>query len=98
MRSRYRTYFWPVVLIVIGLFAVLVDVNVIPTDRLYRLADLWPLILIVIGLEVLAGAALRGAGAALAAALALLLAAGGAVAYVWIGPAMPGGLHSVDVS
>ncbi|MDQ6720939.1 MAG: DUF5668 domain-containing protein [Candidatus Dormibacteraeota bacterium] len=98
MRSRYRTYFWPVVLIVIGLFAVLVDVNVIPADRLYRLADLWPLILIVIGLELLARRGLQGVAATVAAALILLVAAGGAVAYVSIGPAIPGGLHSVDVS
>jgi hypothetical protein len=50
MRRHYRSFFWPVVLIVIGAIALLVDLNVISADRLYRLADLWPLILVVIGL------------------------------------------------
>lgn len=98
MPQRYRSYLWPTLLIVVGVFALLVDVNVIPVDRLYRLMDLWPLILIVIGLELLARRALQGTAATVAAALILLLAAGGAIAYVAIGPAIPGGTQTLNES
>jgi hypothetical protein len=95
---RYRSFFWPAVLIVIGVFALLVDLNVISADRLYRLEDLWPVILIVIGLELFARRALQGVAVDVAAALILLIAAGGAVAYVSAGPAIPGGTHIFDTS
>jgi uncharacterized membrane protein YhaH (DUF805 family) len=98
MGRRYRSLFWPVILIVVGIFALLVDVNVISADRLYRLADLWSVILIVIGLELLARRALQGVAADVAAALILLIAAGGAVAYVAVGPPIAGGSHSFDTS
>jgi hypothetical protein len=97
-RRHYRSFFWPVVLILIGVFAILVDLNVISSDRLYRLEDLWPLILIVIGLELLARRSLRGAAVDVAAALILLVAAGGSVAYVAVGPAIPSGTQSFDTS
>jgi hypothetical protein len=95
---RYRSFFWPAVLILIGVFALLVELNVISADRLYRLEDLWPLILIVIGLELLARRALHGVAVDVAAALILLIAAGGAVAYVSVGPSIPGGTHLFDMS
>ena len=95
---RYRSFFWPVVLIVIGIFALLVELNVVSSDRLYRLADLWPLILIVIGLELITRRALQGTAVDVAAVLILVLAAGSAVAYVSLGPAVPGGIHTLDAS
>jgi cell wall-active antibiotic response 4TMS protein YvqF len=98
MRTRYRSFFWPLVLIVVGLIALLVELNVISADRLYRLADLWPLILIVIGLEIIARRALHGVAVDVATALILLIAAGGAVAYVAVGPAIPGGTQTFDAS
>jgi hypothetical protein len=98
MRHRYRSFFWPVVLIAIGVFALLADLNVISSDRLYRLADLWPLILIVIGLELIARRSLHGAAVDVAAVLIVLIAAAGAVAYVSVGPAVPGGTHTFDTS
>jgi hypothetical protein len=97
-RLHYRSFFLPVVLIVIGIFALLVDVNVISADRLYRLADLWPLILIVIGLELIVRRAMQGVSVDVAAALILLVAAGAAVVYVSLGPAIPGGTHSLTAS
>src|SRR6202140_5558812 len=83
---RYRSYFWPAVLILIGVVAFLVNSGVISTDRLSLLFDLWPLILIVIGLELLARRALPGQNGDVAAVLIVLLAAGGAVAYVALAP------------
>ena len=98
MRVRYRSYFWPLVLIVIGLIALLIQLNVISSDRLYRLADLWPLILIVIGLELIARRALTGVAVDVATALILLIAGGAAIAYVALGPAIPGGIRVLDTS
>jgi len=91
-RYRYRALFWPAALILIGIVALLVNTNVIPTDRLYRLADLWPAILVVVGLELLVRRMpLPPAASTTAAVLILLLAAGGAVAYVAAGPALGNG-------
>lgn len=87
MPNRYRSFFWPGVLILVGVFALLINAGLVPTDRLYRLADLWPLILIVIGLELLVRRAMQGTAAEIAAVLIVLLALGGAVAYVAVGPA-----------
>jgi hypothetical protein len=95
---HYRSFFWPGVLILVGIFALLVELNVISADRLYRLEDLWPLILIVIGLELVTRRALHGAAVDVAAVLILLIAAGGAVVYVAAGPAIPGGGHTLDLS
>ena len=83
---RYRSYFWPAVLILIGIVALLVNSGVISTDRLNLLFDLWPVILIVIGLELLARRAIPGQNGDVAAVLIVLLAAGGAVAYVALAP------------
>ena len=83
---RYRSYFWPAVLILIGLIALLVNAGVISTDRLNLLGDLWPVILIVIGLELIARRGLPGQAGDVAAVLIVLLAAGGAIAYVALAP------------
>jgi hypothetical protein len=98
LRTRYRSFFWPVLLIVIGLIALLVELNVISSDRLYRLADLWPLILIVIGLELITRRALTGVAVDVATILILLIAGAGAIAYVATGPAIPGGTQVLDSS
>ncbi len=98
MRRHYRSYFWPAVLIVIGLIALLVDLNVISADRLYRLADLWPLILIVIGLELIVRRTAHGMAMDIATVLILLVAGLGAIAYVAAGPAIPGGSHTLTTS
>lgn len=95
---RYRSLFWPAVLILVGVFALLVNVGLVPVERLDRLVDLWPLILVVIGLELIVRRALQGASAEIAAALIVLLAIGGAAAYVALGPAIPTGTQTLDVS
>jgi hypothetical protein len=83
---RYRSYFWPAVLILIGVVAFLVNSGVISADRLNLLFDLWPLILIVIGLELLVRRAVPGQNGDVAAVLIVLLAAGGAIAYIALAP------------
>ena len=91
----YRSYFWPAVLILIGVFALLVNAGVVSTDRLSLLPDLWPVILIVIGLEILARRALPGQAGDIAAVLIVLLAAGGALAYIALAP-NPGATHQLE--
>src|ERR1700682_6856098 len=84
MRS-YRSVFWPAVLILVGVVALLANAGLISTDRLSLLVDMWPLILIVIGLELIARRRLQGSAADLAAVLIVVIAAGGGPAYA--GPA-----------
>ncbi len=98
MRYRYRSFFWPAVLILVGVFALLVNSGLVAPERLARLGDLWPLILIVIGLELLVRRSLQGANAELAAVLIVALAISGAAAYVALGPPIPTGTHALDVS
>ncbi|TAN34510.1 hypothetical protein EPN29_03870 [bacterium] len=98
MRDRYRSFWWPAVLILIGIFALVVNSGLIPAERLERLIDLWPLLLIVIGAELIARRALRGAAGELAAVLIVLVAAGGAMAYVALAPNAGGGSHTLDAS
>ena len=73
----YRGVFWPAVLILVGVVALLANAGLISTDRLSLFADMWPLILIVIGLEMIARRRLQGAAADLAAVLIVVIAAGG---------------------
>lgn len=94
---RYRSMFWPAILILVGLLALLVNTNAIPTDRLYQLLDLWPVILVVIGLEIILRRGMQGVAGDVAAALVVLLAIGGAVAYIAVAP-NPGTTQSFDAS
>jgi len=88
----YRGLFWPAVLILFGILALLVNTNVIPADRLYRLADLWPVLLVVVGLLILVRrTAMPAPAATIAAALIVLLAVAGAAAYVAAGPPLGNG-------
>jgi hypothetical protein len=97
-RYPYRSFLWPAILILVGVFALLVNAGLVPVERLDRLLDLWPLILVVIGLELLVRRALKGAGAEIAAALIVLVAIGGAAAYVALGPKIAMGTQTLDVS
>jgi hypothetical protein len=94
---HYRSFFWPAVLILIGVFALLVNAGVVSTDRLSLLGDLWPLILIVIGLELIVRRGVQGSAGDVAAVLIVLLAAGGAIAYVALAP-NPGANNKLDSS
>lgn len=86
MTSRYRSFFWPAVLILVGVLALLVNTGQIPIERLLQLANLWPVILIVIGLEIIIRRSLHGPTGEVAAALVVLLAVVGAAVYVVIAP------------
>lgn len=95
---RNRSFFWPAILITTGVIALLAETGAISSGRLYRLADLWPVILIVIGLELITRRVLQGLTRDLAAALIVLLAAGGAVAYVAVRGPVSDGTRTMDAS
>src|SRR5260370_32163531 len=95
---RYRSFFWPAILIVFGVIAMGVNLGAISSGRLYRVADLWPLILVVIGLVSISRRAWQGATRDLAAALIVLLAVGGAAAYVAARGPVPTGSETLNTS
>lgn len=95
---RYRSLFWPAILILVGVFALLINSGLVPADRLDRLFDLWPLILIVIGLEIVVRRAVQGPAGEIAAVLIVLIAIAGAAGYVALGPAIPTGTQTLDAS
>ena len=96
MRS-YRSFFWPAVLILAGVMALLANTGFISTDRLALLADMWPVILIVIGLVLIVQRRFQAASAELAALLIVLIAVGATIVYVAEAP-KPGSLHQLDAS
>jgi hypothetical protein len=76
---RYRSFFWPIILIGIGVIWLLANLGVIAGASLAVLFRLWPLLLIAIGLDIIVGrrSPIVGAliGLALVGAVVLLLIA-----------------------
>ena len=79
-QPRYRSLFWPMILIGVGLVWFLSNIGAIPSFNPLALINLWPLLLIALGLDLLIGrrsplvGLLIGLGT-LGAAVAILLAA-----------------------
>ena len=99
MRStyRYRSFFWPALLILAGVVLLLVNTGQIPVERLYQIVNLWPLILIVIGLELVIRHSVHGSAGDIAAALVALVAVVGAATYIAVAPD-PAATHTLDAS
>src|SRR5258706_4339915 len=96
---RNRGLFWPGVLILIGILALLINVGMIPIDRLYLLEDLWPELLIVAGLLLLVRRVPMPAPAATTASgLIVPLALGGAALYIALAASVPRRTHTTTVS
>jgi cell wall-active antibiotic response 4TMS protein YvqF len=94
---RYRSFFWPALIILVGLLALLVNTGQISIDRLGELVNLWPLILIVVGLELILRRTVHGVAGDVAAALVVILAIVAAAVYVTAAP-NPAQAHSIDSS
>jgi hypothetical protein len=94
---RYRSFFWPALLILAGIFALLVNVGQIPVERVFQAVNLWPLILVVIGLELIIRRVMHGVTGDVAAAVVVLLAILGAATYVAAAP-NPTSTHTLDAS
>ena len=97
MNYRYRSLFWPGVLILAGIIALLLNTGAISADRLALLFYLWPVVLIVIGLELIVRRSLHGTAGDVAAVVIVLVAVVGAVGYVAASP-NPSATHTMDVS
>ncbi|MFQ5577537.1 MAG: LiaI-LiaF-like domain-containing protein [Anaerolineae bacterium] len=82
-RGGYRSFFWPIVLITIGVVWLLKNIGLIYGINLGALLRLWPLLLIVIGLDLL-----FGRRSPLLGALIGLAAAGLVVALIWLAPSL----------
>ena len=93
---RYRSFFWPALLILVGLVALLVNTGQLPVDRLFQLLDLWPLILILIGVELVVRRSVQGTAGDIATAVILILAIVFAAAYVTVTPS-PSATQAMDV-
>ena len=94
---RYRSFFWPAVLILAGVIALLVNTGQLPVERLGDLVSLWPVVLIVLGLELIVRRTMHGAPGDVAAALIVILAIAGAAAYVAVAP-IPSATHSYEAA
>src|SRR2546429_5527796 len=93
---QYRSFFWPGLLILVGVLALLANTNVISVERLDRLTDLWPVILVVIGLLLIVRRTpMPAATEAIAAARIPLPAVAGADAHDANQPALPSGIHTL---
>jgi hypothetical protein len=97
MNGRYRSFFWPGLLILIGVVALLANTGQISADRAAELWNLWPVILILIGLELVIRRTVPGRSGEIAMALIALLAVAGAVAYVAVAP-NPGTTQVMDAT
>ena len=94
---RYRSFFWPAILILAGIIALLVNTGQIAVERIGQLVDLWPLVLIVIGLELIVRRTVHGVTGDVAAALIIVVAIVAAAAYVTVSP-NPSATHTYDAS
>ena len=77
---RYRSMFWPIILISVGLVWFLGNINVLPNFNPLMLLNLWPLLLIALGLDIIFARKSPIAGlliglVTVGAAVAILLAA-----------------------
>lgn len=92
---RYRSLFWPVILIGIGVFWLMGNLGLIQSNALNLLAALWPLLLVGAGLDML----FARRSPVIGALIALLLV--GAAAFVLVSGAalgiqVPGGNFKVE--
>jgi hypothetical protein len=94
---RYRSFFWPALLILAGIVALLVNVGQVPVERVFQVVNLWPLVLVVIGLELVIRRLLHGVTGDVAAAVVVLLAIVGAATYVAAAP-NPAANQTLDAS
>lgn len=79
-QRSYRSLFWPIILISVGLIWFLANINAIPAFNPLALLTLWPLLLIALGLDLIFGRKSRVVGvliglATVGAAIVIMIAA-----------------------
>ena len=65
-RKPYRSFFWPVIIMGVGVIWLLVNMGILPSTNLWILLRLWPVLIILAGLDVLFARRLSFLGALLA--------------------------------
>lgn len=81
--NGHRSFFWPIILIGVGIVWLLVNLNIIAAVNLNTLLRLWPIILIVIGLDLLFGHKNEWMGALIG-----ILTVGAVVGFLVYGPSL----------
>ncbi len=89
-RHGYRSLFWPIVLIGVGVIWLLGNLNIISAANLVVLFRLWPLILIIVGLDLLFGRQSPFLGAVIGIGTVALF-----IVLMLVGPSI--GLAGVDM-
>ncbi len=79
----YRSLFWPVILIGVGVIWLLGNLGIVPPNSLWLLANLWPLLLIGIGADLIFARRIPLAGAAIAVVVVAV-----AIAALFLGPSL----------
>ncbi len=79
----YRSWFWPIVFIGVGLLWLLANLNLIPREGWLTLLRFWPVFLIAIGLDIMVGRQSRLIGGAIGISVIAL-----ALVLVLVGPEM----------
>jgi hypothetical protein len=82
-RLRYRSVFWPIMLITIGVLVLLGNLSIFSTENWVALLNMWPLLLIAIGLDLLFGRGSRVVSAWIGLGTAALM-----MLIMLIGPAL----------
>lgn len=65
-QKPYRSFFWPVIIMGVGVIWLLVNLGILPSTNLWILLRLWPVLIILAGLDVLFARRLSFLGALLA--------------------------------
>src|SRR5512135_1019645 len=79
----YRSLFWPMILIGVGVVWLLGNLGILPANSLYLLANLWPLLLIGIGADLIFARRLPLVGAIIGLVLVAVV-----VVVLLIGPSL----------
>ncbi len=79
----YRSLFWPIILIGVGVVWLLGNLNLLPANSLYWLANLWPLLLIGIGADLIFARRLPALGALIGVVLVAIV-----LVVLFVGPSL----------
>ena len=86
-RRRYRSYFWPIILISIGILLLLSNLGIVPWTTWNLIWRFWPLVLVAVGIDVLFGN--RSTAGAILSAFLILAIIGAAAAAVFFADQLP---------
>jgi len=89
-RSGYRSLFWPIVLIAIGIVWLMGNLGLISAANIGVLFRVWPLLLIIVGLDLLFGRQSPTVGAAIGIGAVVLI-----IGLMFVGPSL--GLAGTDL-